>query len=213
MSAPEFTLDQIMSLLSQCYEKALNGLPTSKTAKQMADEYVMRYQDPELAVKKMVDTQVLKCTTSGFVTSLGGLITLPVAIPANIASVLYVQLRMIAAIARIGGYDPSEDEVQTLAYACLAGMTAGDICKAAGIKAANKIATNLVLKKITGEFCKKINQKIGFLFITKAGEKGIINLTKVVPVVGGFVGGGIDYLGTKAIAKKAYNTFIKNVII
>lgn len=213
MSAPEFTLDQIMSLLSQCYEKALNGLPTSKTAKQMADEYVMRYQDPELAVKKMVDAQVLKCTTSGFVTSLGGLITLPVAIPANIASVVYVQLRMIAAIARIGGYDPSEDEVQTLAYACLAGMTAGDICKAAGIKAANKIATNLVLKKITGEFCKKINHKIGFLFITKAGEKGIINLTKVVPVVGGFVGGGVDYLGTKAIAKRAYNAFIKNVII
>lgn len=213
MSAPGFTIDQIMSLLSQCYEKAIEGLPTSKTAKQMADEYTTRYIDPELAVKKLVNAQVVKCTTSGFLTSLGGAITLPVAIPANIASVVYVQLRMIAAIASIGGYDPTEDEVQTLAYACLAGMGAGDICKITGVIAANKIATKLVMQKITGEFCKKVNQKIGFRFITKAGEKGIINLTKVVPVVGGFVGGGIDYLGTKAIAKKAYNTFVKNVII
>ena len=181
MNASDFTIDQIMSLLSQCYEKALNGLPTSKTAKQMADEYVTRYINPDLAVKKLVDAQVLKCTTSGFLTSLG--------------------------------YDPSEDEVQTLAYACLAGMGAGDICKIAGVNAVNKIATKFVMRKITGEFCKKVNQKIGFRFITKAGEKGIINLTKVVPVVGGFVGGGIDYLGTKAIAQKAYNTFIKNVII
>lgn len=213
MNASDFTIDQIMSLLSQCYEKALIGLPTSKTAKHMADEYVTRYINPDLAVKKLVDSQVLKCTTSGFLTSLGGIITLPIAIPANIASVIYVQLRMIAAIASIGGYDPSEDEVQTLAYACLAGMGAGDICKIAGVNAVNKIATKFVMQKITGEFCKKVNQKIGFRFITKAGEKGIINLTKVVPLVGGFVGGGIDYLGTKAIAQKAYNTFIKNVII
>lgn len=213
MNASDFTIDQIMSLLSQCYEKALIGLPTSKTAKHMADEYVTRYINPDLAVKKLVDSQVLKCTTSGFLTSLGGIITLPIAIPANIASVIYVQLRMIAAIASIGGYDPSEDEVQTLAYACLAGMGAGDICKIAGVNAVNKIATKFVMQKITGEFCKKVNQKIGFRFITKAGEKGIINLTKVVPLVGGFVGGGIDYLGTKAIAQKAYNAFIKNVII
>lgn len=66
MNASDFTIDQIMSLLSQCYEKALIGLPTSKTAKQMADEYVTRYINPDLAVKKLVDSQVLKCTTSGF---------------------------------------------------------------------------------------------------------------------------------------------------
>ena len=41
---------------------------------------------------------------------------MPVAIPANISSVIYVQLRMVAAIARIGGYDPSDDEVRTMAY-------------------------------------------------------------------------------------------------
>ncbi len=213
MNKPEFNAEQIMSVLSQCYEKALNGLPTSKTAKQVADEYMGKYPDRDLAIKKLVDAQVLKCTTSGFITSLGGAITLPVAIPANLASVMYVQLRMIASIASIGGYDPFDDEVQTLSYACLAGMSAGDICKAAGVKTINTIATKAIIKKLPGSLCAKINKAVGFRFVTKAGEKGIINLTKVVPVVGGFVGGGIDYVGTKAIAKKAYNMFIKDIII
>lgn len=213
MPMPEFSAEQIMSVLSQCYEKALNGLPTSKTAKQVADEYMRRYPDRDLAIKKLVDAQVLKCTTSGFLTSLGGFITLPVAIPANLASVMYVQLRMIASIAVIGGYDPSDDEVQTLAYACLAGMSAGDICKIAGVKAVNAIATKAIIKKLPGALCIKINKAVGFRFITKAGEKGIINLTKVVPIVGGVFGGGVDYVGTKAIAKKAYNMFIKDLII
>jgi hypothetical protein len=32
---------------------------------------------------------------------------------------------------------------------------------------------------------KKINQKVGFRLVTKFGEKGIINLSKLIPVVGG----------------------------
>lgn len=209
----ELNVDQFISFLSQCYEKALKGIPNSKTAKEIAYEYMERYPDREMAIKKLVDAQVLKCTTSGFLTSLGGFVTLPVAIPANLASIMYIQLRMIASIAVMGGYNPSDDEVQTLAYACLAGMSAADLCKAGGIKAVNAIATKAIAKKLPGALCQKINKAIGFRFITKAGEKGIINLTKLVPVVGGILGGGLDYLGTKTIAKKAYNTFIKDIII
>ena len=45
--------------------------------------------------------------------------------------------------------------------------------------------------------------------MTKFGETGIINLGKVVPVVGGIVGGGIDAASTKIIGKNAYKIFIK----
>ncbi|MGO2174028.1 MAG: EcsC family protein, partial [Staphylococcus equorum] len=72
--------------------------------------------------------------TSGFLTGLGGMITLPVALPANITSVVYVQMRMIAAIAHIRGYDLKDDEVKTLVYLCLTGQTAGDILKDVGVK-------------------------------------------------------------------------------
>ena len=54
-------------------------------------------------------------------TSLGGFITLPVALPANVASVIYMQMQMIAAIARMGGYNLHDDRVKTLVIACLCG--------------------------------------------------------------------------------------------
>ena len=85
-----------------------------------------------------MQNQVLKCGTSGFLTGLGGLITLPVAIPANIGSVLYVQLRMVAGIAKLGGYDIKSDQVQTMVYLALTGSALKDVVKQVGIKFGEK---------------------------------------------------------------------------
>jgi len=50
---------------------------------------------------------------------LGGIITLPVTLPANIAVVLLTQVRMITAIAHMGGYNIRDDQVRALCYVCL----------------------------------------------------------------------------------------------
>lgn len=44
--------------------------------------------------------------------------------------------------------------------------------------------------------------------MTKFGEKGIINLAKLVPVAGGGVGALFDLVATKAIASRAKEIFI-----
>ena len=62
-------------------------------------------------------------------------------------------------------------------------------------------------KKISGHSLKKINQMIGFRFITKAGEKGVINMSKTIPFVGGIIGGVFDFTSTKVIAERAIRTF------
>lgn len=202
------TTEQMQGILDTCYEKSVNGIPgVSKKIDQLANDYLSKYDNPEVAAKALINNQLAKCSTSGFLTGLGGLITLPVAIPANIASVLYVQMRMIAAVAYIGGFDPSDDQVQTMVYVCLTGQAVGDVFKSAGIQIGNKLATSGV-QKIAGTTLTKINQKVGFRLITKFGEKGIINLGKIIPVVGGVVGGGFDYVTTRVIAKNAYNAFI-----
>lgn len=203
----KITEDQIMKVLDACYSKVIEGLPGSKNCYELADEYLTKYESSEEALKKFINTQVLKCTTSGFITSLGGFITLPVAIPANLASVWYIQLKMISTIAVIGGYDPKDDEVQTLAYVCLVGGSVSKIFKQAGIDFGNKLALNSI-KKIPGTVLTKINQKIGFRFVTKFGTRGIVNLGKLVPIAGGFIGGSIDLVTTNKIAKKAYKAFV-----
>ena len=121
---------------------------------------------------------------------------------------MYVQMRMIACLAYMGGYDTNSDQVQTLVYACLAGISIDQIIKQAGIKFGTKFTTAMV-KKIPGTVLTKINQKAGFRFLTKFGEKGIINIAKLVSVVGGVIGGGFDLVETKVIANRAYKMFIK----
>lgn len=150
----------------------------------------------------------MKCGTLGFVTGLGGLITLPVAIPANISSVMYVQMRMIACIAKMGGYDVTSDQVQTMVYMCLTGTMMSDLVKIGLIKTGTK-SLEAAIKKIPGAALVKINQKIGFRFITKFGEKGIINLGKMLPLAGGVIGGGVDVASTSIIAKNAIRMFME----
>lgn len=132
---------------------------------------------------------------------------MPVAIPANIASVIYVQLQMVAAVAAIGGYDPSDDEVRTMAYVFLTGQASADVLKQAGIAIGRKLTVSAI-KKIPRSALTKINQKVDFRLLTKFGEKGVLNLGKMVPVAGGAISGVTDVLVTKVIAKTAVDAFI-----
>lgn len=208
-----FTQEDIMDLLDKLYEQCIDGIDKigvkkiSKPISDLADDYLNKYDDIETASKKFINYQLTKCTTSGFLTGLGGLITLPVAIPANVGSVLYVQMRMIAALAYMGGYDLKSDQVQTLVYATLAGVAIGGPIKKAGINVGEKVAIAIV-DKIPATTLKTINQKVGFRLFTKFGSKGVVNLGKVVPVAGGFISGGFDFVETKAIAKRAHKLFI-----
>lgn len=204
-------IEDLASVLDKSYKAALRGISERKTCYDLANEYTKKHADIEIAIDNFVKWQVAKCTTSGFVTSLGGIITLPVAIPANLATVWYVQLRMIATIALISGHDPSDDAVQTLAYMCITGTSISKICKEAGIKAGEKF-TLAAIKKLPVEIIYKINRIAMQRLITKSGTTGVINLTKMVPVVGGVIGGGFDYVGTKAIAARAKKIFLKESI-
>ena len=198
----------IIPMLDSLYDKTLNGIPKiNKPIDDVINDYLSKDPDIEVASKKFIKSQIKKCTISGFLTGFGGVITLPIAVPANVSSVLYVQMRMIAGIAHMGGYNINSDQVQTLVYACLAGISVNQVLKQTGVKFGEKLAVNTI-KKIPGKTLTKINQKVGFKFMTKSGENGIINLWKATPIVGAVIGGSFDLVETKAIANRAYKMFI-----
>lgn len=199
--------EQIMKTLDWAYDQVLNGGTGVKSIYEMTDEYLKNNNhDVDNAIKSLSNYQTVKAAASGFLTGLGGVITLPVAIPANIASVLLFQMRMIASIALMRGYDLKSDQVQTFVYACLTGKSVSDILKGTGIIISQKLATSMI-KKIPGTVLTKINQKVGWRLLTKFGEKGTINLVKLVPVAGGLVGATFDTASTRLIAKVANKTF------
>ena len=204
-----FTQEDIMHLLDKLYDMSIHGIANvSPPIDVLASDYLKKSEKVDIAAKKFINYQIAKCTTSGFLTGLGGLITLPVTIPANISSVMYVQMRMISCLAYMGGYDINSDQVQTLVYACLAGVTVNQVIKQVAMQFGTKFTTTMV-KKIPGTVLVKINQRVGFRFLTKFGTKGIVNIGKAVPVAGGLIGGGFDFVETNIIAKRAYKMFVE----
>ena len=198
---------EMMNLLDVCYDKALQGvLPGEKSIEELAEDYLAKTNSREKAIDKLIGYQTVLCGTNGFITGLGGLLVLPVAIPANVAGVIYVQLRMIAAIAHINGYDIYSDQVRTIAYACLTGSSAANILKNVGIKISEKMAVN-ALKKVPGAILIKINQQVGFRLVTKFGQKGLVNVIKMMPLIGGVVGGVFDTGMTLTIGNIAKKVF------
>ena len=201
--------DGILQALDSAYKKMADGIPlVSPPIEEFAEDYLKKKKPAQKAAKSMIHHQIAKCTTSGFLTGFGGFITLPLSIPVNIGSVIYVQMRMIACTAYMAGYDVNCDQVQTLIYACLAGVSVSNLIKKTGVKMGEKLAINMI-KKIPGKTLTKINQKVGFRFLTKFGSKGLINLGKSVPAVGAFIGGGFDFFDTRAIGNRAYKMFFE----
>lgn len=209
----KYTESMIRKALSVAYDKAINGFEVQGfKILDSSFDLARDYSNPDRPIKKnatsLINWQCTKAGVSGFATSLGGFASMAVGVPANITSVLYIQLRMIVAVAIMAGYDPHNDKVQTFAYTCLLGNSAGDVFKEAGVVISEKLTLNYIKKKVTGEMLKKINKAVGFRLITKAGSKGVINLTKTIPFFGGVFGGGFDATTTKVIGAAAKKMFI-----
>lgn len=195
--------------LEWAYDKSIQGIPGMGSATELAEDYMKEKGSLEDKINALIRWQNTKAGSAGFLAGLGGMITLPVALPANIASTLYVQIRMIAAIAHMTGHDIKHDKVKTLIFLCLLGNSMNEVAKDFGISFGTKFATSYIQKNITREMLVKINKAVGFLLVTKTGSKGLINLTKVVPILGGVIGGGLDAITTNIIGNQARDLFLK----
>ncbi len=209
MSKEEINQSTMLQVLDWAYEKATNGLIGLDSAQELAESYLIENGSLEDKINSLIRWQNTKCATSGFLSGLGGIITMPITVPANVSSVLFIQIRMISAIAYMCGRDLRDDKVRTLVYSCLCGSAVKDILKNAGIQVTHKLTTAMINKYLTREVIKKINQAVGFRLVTKAGSKGIINAVKVVPFLGGVVGATFDATTTNIIGNTARNIFLK----
>lgn len=205
----ELTQSKMMRALDWTYDKAIEGIPGFDSSEELAESY-RKSDDLVVCANSLIRWQNAKTGTTGFISGLGGVITMPVAIPASIASLLYVQIRMVAAIAYLGGYDVRDDRVRSLVYVCLTGSAAKDIIKEAGINLGTRLTVSMI-KKIPGTVLTKINQKVGFRLVTKFGSKGAVNLGKMVPLVGGIIGGTFDSVSTNIVGNVARKTFVEQI--
>jgi hypothetical protein len=198
---------KLLQVIEWAYERAINGIPGfDEGLEDLARSYGEQH-GPDEAIDHLIRWQIAKAGAAGFFTSIGGMLTLPGAIPANLAGVLYIQIRMVGAIAHLRGYDVRSDQVRTLVMACLIGSAALDILKDVGIKIGSQMTRQMILR-VSGQFLRRINQAVGFRLVTKAGSRGAVNLIKAVPFVGGVVGGSLDAAATNVIGQTAKYVFV-----
>jgi len=202
---------KMLKVMDWAFEKASGNIPGLGSSSDMAKKYLDKYGSVNAAINHLVNWQITSSATTGFVTSFGGLPTMAITLPANIAGVMGIQLRMIGAIAELGGYHEQTEEKKTGMYLCLLGSQAGDTLSKAAGQFTVKFST-AALKKLPGSVLTKINKAVGFRLVTKFGQKGLINIHKAIPVVGGVVGGSIDALSTYSIAKAAKALFLNDII-
>src|SRR5690349_6060273 len=166
-----------LALVSKVNELGIDGKPLGmKSAAELAEDYVRdsRYPNHDARIDSLIRWESSKTFTTGLVTGLGGLLVLPVMIPAAIGSAWVLQVRMAAAIAHIRGYDLDDERVRTLAAAVLAGdATVNEAVKRIGIDFGTR-ASERAVAQISGRALIEINKKVGFRLLTKAGETGVI---------------------------------------
>ena len=205
-AAPVPGLPMVIDLLEWAYARAVQGVPGLDGAEDWARDYAGRYATTDEAVARLIATQSGKAGIAGFVTGCGGAISLPVALPANLLSTLYIQLRLVAAVAHLRGHDLQSAEVRTLALACMTGSKAADTLKDAGIRLGTRM-TRDALGWLSPAVFKKVEHAARLPVLNGLATASAARLGRLVPVVGGVIAGGFDAAMTQLIGRTADRAF------
>jgi hypothetical protein len=178
-------------LIQRIATYAIDGVWKLSGAVALAEEYSRnpKYGSAEETVDALVRWGAGKNFSTGFVTGLGGVLTLPISLPAGLGASWVIQARLAAAIAW-----------------ALLGDSVKEVIKDVGIQIGRKTAEQ-ALRKLPGKVLVEINKKVGYRLMTKFGEKGVVNVVKVVPVAGGIVGGAVDAAATIGLGQIAKTLF------
>ena len=193
---------KIQKTLQWIADAGINGLGVLPSAEQVAKDYLKKAANAEDAINSIIKWRTTYAAGTGFISGLGGIAVMPITIPAGLAASYALAANTAAAIAYLRGYNIHSEPVKTMILLCLIGEAGEEILKTAGIAIGTKVSQNLI-RQIPGRVLIEINKKVGFRLITKAGEKGAINLMKIVPLVGGIVGGTFDSMFVNSCAKTA----------
>ncbi|MDO5533534.1 MAG: EcsC family protein [Propionibacteriaceae bacterium] len=196
------------NLLRTLLETAITGTSTLPGAKSAAAKHLAKKSGIEDALESLVLTHVGLAGAQGFLTSLGGLPTLAVTLPANIAGLAVVQIRLIASIAHLRGYDIDSRQVRTAMTLCLMGREGTQKLVDSGVLPTTPLAIatapvfDETLDQVVGE------KVLGELLSRIGGRRASLLFARRVPLLGGGVGATMDGLSTIEIGGYARDVFV-----
>jgi hypothetical protein len=196
----------IKKTLDWIVDAGINGMGILPPASKVAEDHRRHTADVESAIDSVILWRTTYAAGTGFVSGVGGLAAMPIAIPAALCTSYALAANTAAAVACLRGYDVHSEQTRTMILLCLVGESFEEFLKVAGIAVGIKLSRKL-LEQIPGRVLIEINKRVGFRLMTKAGEKGVVNLMKIVPFVGGVIGAGFDSTFVNAAGRVSKRLF------
>ncbi len=197
------------SFVHQALDRAIHGAgpldPAALVGEKHLDE---RKGDMNKAIKDIIEVHVRLAGAQGFLTNIGGLVTMPVMVPTNIAGLALIQSRMVAAIAHLRGYDLEDKRVRNAILACLL----GEERMLAMIKKKRLPGPPMALATAPvydpGLDVLMANEVASEMITRIVGKRIAYTVGRRVPVVGGLVGAGTDGYSTWQIGRYVDREFL-----
>jgi len=189
-------------------DRGVEGLPPLVSSWELAVKYMSDRSLPsnDLRVDALIRRESTKNAFSTAVTNLGGLMTLPVAIPANIYASFAYQARLAAAVALIYGHDIRSHQVRVLVGLSLAGRKAVEVLKSLGVR-----FTVMLLERSAAQLSEKvladIGAAVGIRILAQGSEQAAGLLLKSIPIASAVVCGTIDWNYCRAVGKVSRDIF------
>lgn len=192
------------SALRRIVDVAIDGTERLPGARASAAKHLARTSGSvDEAIESVIDSHIRLGSAQGFVTNVGGLAAAAFAVPANIAGAAVVQVRMVAAIAHLRGYDLSDRRVRTAVVMCLLGGEQIGRRVVSG-----RLPTTPMAIATAPIFDPKLDADVSEVVFTdllaRVGGKHLpLIIARRVPLVGGGVGAVLDGVATYQVGQFA----------
>jgi EcsC family protein len=192
------------NFVRQAFERAVDGFGPLKGAAASADAKLEKHHgDRARAIGDVVDSHVSLAGMQGFLTNIGGLVTMTVTIPANVSGLALLQAHMVGGIAHLRGYDLTDPRVRNAVLACMLGQDSvttlikGRKLPSSPMAIATAPAYDPVLdQRIASHVAADLLERV-------AGKRTLATLGRKVPVFGGGIGLVSDGLATFQVGRYA----------
>lgn len=182
------------------YTFAIEGTAVTDSAAVLAESYLLS-GDTLGAVESLVLHESLKACGSGFACGLTGGVLLPLSVTADVCTSLFIQMRLCASVAIIGGHNVSDPRVRLLCWGAMAGDT--------GMDALNSIVMRLLSKSLSLPDAQTTLLSVlrDELFLKGGGM--LLKEGLLIPLLGGVLNGSAAWLVTHLTGKLAIRLFIQ----
>jgi EcsC protein family len=188
----------------QALDRAVDGFGPLPGAAAAADKRLAEHDgDVDKAVRSLIDSHVRLAGAEGFLTNIGGLVTMAITLPVNVSGLALLQCHLVAGIAHLRGYDLDDPKVRNAVLACMLGEdTVKSLVKKKKLPSSPMAIATAPARD--PDLDSRLATEVTTELLTRvAGKRTIAIVGRRTPVIGGGIGAITDGYATFQVGRYA----------